>query len=79
MSVELEHEGIAESADFAVGLALGVKVGPALSTTHVQAGERVLEGLFETQELEDGKVDRGVESETALVGTEGRVVLETDG
>ena len=53
MSVELEHEGIAESADFAVGLALGVKVGPALASTHRQTRERVLERLLEAEELED--------------------------
>lgn len=57
VSVKLEHESVAEPTDFAVGLALGVEIGPTLSTTHVQTGECVLEGLFETQELEDGKVD----------------------
>lgn len=31
--------------------------------------------MFEPKELEDGKVDRGVEPETALVWTEGTVKL----
>jgi hypothetical protein len=32
--------------------------------------------LLEAQELENGKVDAGVETETTLVGTESRVVLD---
>lgn len=76
--VKLAHESNAEPADLVVGLALGVEVGTTLSTAHVKAGEGILEDLLETQELEDGKVDSGVETETALVGTEGRVVLNTE-
>ena len=41
------------------------------------AGKSILEDLLETQELEDGEVDSGVETETTLVRTEGRVVLDT--
>jgi hypothetical protein len=41
------------------------------------AGKRILEDLLEAQELEDGQVDCGVESETTLVGAESRVELHT--
>lgn len=75
--VELKHESLAEPPDLAVGLALGVKVRSTLSTTHAQTSERVLEGLLETQELEDGEVDRGVQAETALERSQRRVVLWT--
>src|SRR5262245_17401003 len=39
------------------------------------ASEGILEDLLEAQELQDGQVDSGMEPETALVGTEGRVEL----
>ena len=74
---ELGHEGNTEAANFVVGLALGVEVGTTLTTTHTQTGESILEDLLESQELEDGEVNSGVETETTLVGTEGRVELHT--
>ena len=74
--VELPHEGNAELADLVVRLALGVEVAATLATTHVEAGEGILEDLLKTQELEDGQVDSGVEAETALVWAEGRVELD---
>lgn len=41
------------------------------------ASQGILEDLLETKELEDGQVDAGVESKTALVGTESRVELDS--
>lgn len=41
------------------------------------ASKSILEDLLETQELEDGKVDGRVETETTLVRAEGGVVLDT--
>lgn len=75
---QLGHEGDAEAADLVVGLALGVEVGTTLTTTHVQAGQGILEDLLEAEELEDGQVDRGVETETTLVGAQGGVELDTE-
>lgn len=77
MLVKLPHESNAELADLVVGLALGVKVGTTLATTHVEASESILEDLLETQELEDREVDGRVETETTLVGAESRVELHT--
>lgn len=77
MLAKLPHERNAELADLVVGLALGVEVGTTLTTTHVEAGKSILEDLLKTQELEDGEVDGGVETETTLVRTEGRVELHT--
>jgi hypothetical protein len=76
MLVELPHEGNAELADLVVGLALGVKVAATLTSTHVQASEGILEDLLETQELENGQIDCGVEAETALVRTKSGVELD---
>ena len=53
MAVELGHEALAEAHDLAVALALGIEVGAALAAAHRQAGQRVLEGLLEGEELED--------------------------
>src|SRR3954464_7777393 len=39
------------------------------------SGKRILEDLLETQELEDGEIYSGVESETALVWAESGVEL----
>lgn len=77
MLVKLPHESNAELADLVVRLALGVEVGTTLATAHVKAGQGILEDLLETKELEDRQVDSGVETETALVGTESRVELHT--
>jgi hypothetical protein len=66
-----------ESPDLVVRLALGVEVASTLSSTHRQTGQGVLEDLLEAEELEDGQVDGGVESETALVRAESRVVLHS--
>ena len=65
---ELQHEGLAEAHDLVVGLAHGVEVGAALGAAHREGGEGVLEGLFETEELEHGRGHRTVEAEAALIG-----------
>lgn len=75
---ELGHEGDTETADLVVRLALGVEVGTTLTTTHVQAGEGILEDLLKTEELQDGQVDGGVETETTLVRAKGGVELDTE-
>jgi hypothetical protein len=79
-----------ESPDLVVRLALGVKVGSTLTTTHHQTSQGVLEDLLETEatistarttinsQLQDGKVDGGVQSETTLVRTESRVELNSE-
>jgi hypothetical protein len=75
---ELGHEGDTETADLVVRLALGVEVRTTLTTTHVQAGEGILEDLLETEELQDRQVDGGVETETTLVRAKGGVELDTE-
>jgi hypothetical protein len=73
---ELPHERHAEFADLVVRLALRVEVTAALGSAHVQAGKGILEDLLEAQELEDGQVDCGVQTETTLIWAEGRVELD---
>ena len=74
--LELGHEGLAEAHDLGVGLALGVEVGSSLSSSDGEGGEAVLEDLLESEELQDGQVDGGVEPEPALVGSDGGVELD---
>ena len=75
---EFSHEGLAETHDLSIRLALGVEIRATLSTTHGERGEGVLEDLVEAKELDDGKVNRGMETETTLVWANGGVVLDTE-
>ena len=63
--------------DLVVGLALGVKVGAALAAAHGKGGQAVLEDLLQAQELEHAQGDRRVKAQAALVGSDGRVELDT--
>ena len=73
--VQFCHEALAECHDFAVRLALGIKVGTTLAAADGQAGEGVLEDLLKAQELDDAQIDGGVQTQTALVGADGTVEL----
>ena len=75
--VQLGHEALAERHHFPVGLALGVKVRAAFAAADGQTGEGVFEHLLEAQELDHAQVHAGMESQTALVGTDGAVELHT--
>ena len=76
VGVELDHEGLAEPADLRIAPALRVEVRAALGTAHGQGGQRVLDGLLEGQELEHALVNRRVEPQAALVGTDGAAHLD---
>ena len=76
MALQFGHERLAEAHHLVVGLALGVEVRTALAAAHREGREAVLEGLLEGQELQDREVDRGVETDAALVGADGAVHLD---
>ena len=75
---QFRHERLAEAHDFVVALALRIEVGAALAAAHGQGGQRVLEDLFEAEELQDGEVDGGMEAQAALVGADGAVELDAE-
>ena len=75
---QLGHEGLAETHDLSIGLALRVKVGAALAAAHRQSGQAVLEALLKAEELDNGCVNRGVQTQTALVGADCGVELYTE-
>ena len=79
MAVEFVHQRLAEAHDFGVAPTLGVEIGAAFAAADGQAGQRVFEGLFETEELHDPEVDRGVEAHAALVGAERGIELHAEG
>jgi len=75
MTIELGHEGLAETHDFSVAAAAGVEVGAALSAADGQGGQAVFEGLLKGEELHDAHGDGGMEAQAALVGADGAVML----
>src|SRR5690606_15376033 len=75
VAIKLVHERLAEAHDLVVGLTLGVEVATALAATDSEAGQRVLEDLFETEELDNAGIDAGVEAQATLVRADGGVVL----
>lgn len=77
MLSEFAHEGTAKLSDLVVRFTLGVEICTALTATHVQAGQCILEDLLKSQEFQDGQIDSGMESETALVGAKRRVELNS--
>ena len=76
--IELSHEALAEAHDLAVGLALGVKVRAALAAAHGQSCEAVFQSLLKAEELYDRGRDRGVETQTALIGADRAVELDAE-
>ena len=68
----------AEAHDLGVGLAAGVEVRSALGSAHGQGGERILESLFESEELHDAEVHAGMEADTALIRADRAVTLDAE-
>ena len=56
VAVQLGHEALAEAHHLVVAAALGVEVAATLAAADRQPGQRILEGLFETEELDDAEV-----------------------
>ena len=75
VTIELVHEALAETHDFAVALALGVEVRPALAAAHGKPGQSVLEGLFKSQKLKCAFGYARVEADAALVWADRVIVL----
>ena len=78
MAVELGHKALAEAAHLGVAAAAGIKVAAALAAAHGQGGQGVFQSLLKAEELHDGGVDAGVQTQTALVGADGAVELDTE-
>ena len=77
--IQLCHKTLAERHDLPIRLALGVKVRAALGAADGQTGQAVLEHLLKAQKLHNALVDRGVQTDAALVRADGIVKLHTVG
>ena len=75
MAIKLSHERLAEAHDLRIALAAGVEVGAALTAADGQAGQAVFEGLLEREELHRVELNRRVEAQAALIGTDGAIEL----
>ena len=53
MAEQFTHESTAKSSYLLIGLPFGIKVGPALSTSHIQSGKSILESLLKAKEFQD--------------------------
>ena len=76
MPVKLGHEALAEAHDLAHALALGIEIRAALAAAHRQAGQRILEGLLEGQELEYALIDGWMKADAPFVRPDRIVVLD---
>ena len=75
VAIQSGHEALAETHDLGVGLAGGIEVGTALGAADGQAGQAVLEGLLEAQELDDALIHVLLEAQAALVGADRAIEL----
>jgi len=78
MAEEFSHKALAKTHDLSVGFALGVKIATAFTAAHREGGEAVFEDLLKAEELQNGKVDAGVETQAALVGADSAVELDAE-
>ncbi len=74
---QLGHERLAEAHDLQVALALRIEIRASLAPAHRQCGQRVLEGLLESQELENARVDARMKAQPSLVGSDGAVHFDS--
>ena len=77
MAEQLIHKALAETHDFHIALALGIKIRSALAAAYGQACERVFEDLLKPQELDDAKVHRRMQPQTTLIGADSAVKLHS--
>ena len=75
MTVKLCHECLAETHNLSVATSTDREVGTTLAATHRQCSKGILECLLESKELKDREVYRRMESQAALIRTNGTVEL----
>jgi hypothetical protein len=78
VALQFGHKALAKAHHFVVTLALGIEIRSALAAAHGQRGERILEDLFERQELQDAEIHAGMEAQSALVRADGAVHLDAE-
>ena len=76
--IEFTHEGLAEAHNLCVGFPFRVEVRAAFAAAHGKGGQRVLEDLLKSEELDDAEIDGRMETEAALVRSDSGVKLDTE-
>ena len=77
MTPQFQNKRLAETHDFRITLPARGEIRATFATAHRQRGQRILEGLLKAQELQDGQIDGGMETNTAFIRTNGVVELHT--
>lgn len=75
IAIQLCHECLAEPHDLSIRATSDREIRTTFGTAHRQCGQRILEYLLKSQELQDGKVHGRVETQPALVRTDRTVEL----
>jgi hypothetical protein len=79
VTVQFDHQRLAETHHFAIAFAFRIEVRTALTAAHWKTGQRVLEALLEAEELQDAERDVGVKPHAAFVGADRIVELNSPG
>ena len=74
---EFKHECLTETHDLRIRLSTWVEIRSALAATHWKGCKSILEGLLETEELQNRKIHRRMETKTTLVRSDCRIELNT--
>ena len=78
VAIKLVHKRLAETHNFSVALAGGIKVCAALCTAHRKGSEGVFESLLKAEELHCVEVDVFLEAQTAFVRSDCVVELNAE-
>ena len=64
---QLQHKCLAETHDFSITLTAWREIGTAFTATHRQGSQCILECLCETEELQNGKINGCMETDTTFI------------
>src|SRR5262249_26145137 len=76
--IQLGHETLAKAHHFIVAFALGIEVRTPFAAPNGKSSKRVLEYLFECQELQNSQIHRGVKTKASFVRTNRAVHLDAE-
>ena len=77
VAMQLGHETLAKAHDLMIAFPFRIEIRSALTPAQRQAGERILEGLLESQKLEHAFIYAGMKADPTLVWSDGVVVLHS--
>ena len=77
VAMQLGHETLAKAHDLMIAFPFRIEIRSALTPAQRQAGERILEGLLESQKLEHAFVYARMKADPTLVWSDGIVVLHS--